>query len=353
MTMTTTSFIQFHQIICFFLILTLWNSQVTMSRRLLESACTRETHEKWMEEYGKVYKDGEEKERRFQIFKNNVEFIESFNVAGDKSFKLSVNRFADLSVEEFKASLNGLPKSSHWPGTTMESKTTPFRHENVTDIPETVDWRKRGVVTPIKDQGTCGSWWAFSSVAAVEGIHKISTGKLVPLSVQELVDCVRGDSEGCYGGYMEDAYTFIAKNGGISSESDYPYKEVEKPCKANEKETIHNVAKIKGFEKVPSNNEKALLKAVAKQPVSVYLQASGYYFQFYSSGIFTGICETEPNHTATVVGYGKDKDGTKYWIVKNSWGTNWGEKGYIRMKREIHAKEGLCGIANNATYPII
>ncbi|XP_015953598.1 senescence-specific cysteine protease SAG39-like isoform X2 [Arachis duranensis] len=344
--MTTTSFIQFHQIIIlFFLILTLWNSQVTMSRRLFESTCTRERHEKWMEEYGKVYKDGEEKERRFRIFKNNVEFIESFNAAGDKSFKLSVNRFADLSVEEFKASLNGLPKS-HW-------QTTPFRHENVTDIPETVDWRKRGVVTPIKDQGTCGSWWAFSSVAAVEGIHKISTGKLVSLSVQELVDCVRGDGEGCYGGYMEDAYTFIAKNGGISSESDYPYKQVEKPCKANEKETIHNVAKIKGFEKVPSNNEKALLKAVAKQPVSVYLQASGYYFQFYSSGIFTGICETEPDHTATVVGYGKDKDGTKYWIVKNSWGTDWGEKGYIRMKREVHAKEGLCGIANNVTYPII
>ncbi|XLS50704.1 hypothetical protein HN51_011381 [Arachis hypogaea] len=213
--MTTTSFIQFHQIIIlFFLILTLWNSQVTMSRRLFESTCTRERHEKWMEEYGKVYKDGEEKERRFRIFKNNVEFIESFNAAGDKSFKLSVNRFADLSVEEFKASLNGLPKS-HW-------QTTPFRHENVTDIPETVDWRKRGVVTPIKDQGTCGSWWAFSSVAAVEGIHKISTGKLVSLSVQELVDCVRGDSEGCYGGYMEDTYTFIAKNGGISSESDYP-----------------------------------------------------------------------------------------------------------------------------------
>ncbi|RYR68542.1 hypothetical protein Ahy_A03g015040 [Arachis hypogaea] len=338
--MTTTSFIQFHQIIIlFFLILTLWNSQVTMSRRLFESTCTRERHEKWMEEYGKVYKDGEEKERRFRIFKNNVEFIESFNAAGDKSFKLSVNRFADLSVEEFKASLNGLPKS-HW-------QTTPFRHENVTDIPETVDWRKRGVVTPIKDQGTCGSWWAFSSVAAVEGIHKISTGKLVSLSVQELVDCVRGDSEGCYGGYMEDTMEEYQVNQTTHN------KQVDKPCKANEKETIHNVAKIKGFEKVPSNNEKALLKAVAKQPVSVYLQASGYYFQFYSSGIFTGICETEPDHTATVVGYGKDKDGTKYWIVKNSWGTDWGEKGYIRMKREVHAKEGLCGIANNATYPII
>ncbi|XLU48877.1 hypothetical protein S245_043691 [Arachis hypogaea] len=354
MTMTTTSFIQFHQIICFFLILTLWNSQVTMSRRLLESACTRETHEKWMEEYGKVYKDGEEKERRFGIFKNNVEFIESFNAAGDKSFKLSVNRFADLSVEEFKASLNGLPKSSHWPGTTMESKTTPFRHENVTDIPETVDWRKRGVVTPIKDQGGCYSCWAFSTVASIEGIHKIATGKLVSLSEQELVDCVRGDTTGCKGGYMEDAFRFIVKKGGITSESNYSYKGVDKTCKANEKETRkHNVAKIKGFEKVPSNNEKALLKAVAKQPVSVYVQAGGDDFQFYSSGIFTGKCGTEPDHAVTVVGYGKAKDGTKYWIIKNSWGTDWGEKGYMRIERDIHAKEGLCGIANNPSYPII
>ncbi|MED6184659.1 hypothetical protein PIB30_049604 [Stylosanthes scabra] len=327
-----------------------------MSRRLFESPCTKETHEKWMEQYGKVYKNAEEKERRFQIFKNNVEFIESFNSAGDKSFKLSVNRFADLTVEEFKASLNGLKKSSHWAAgaATAELETASFRYENVTDIPETMDWRERDAVTPIKDQGQeCASWWAFSSVAAIEGIHKINTGKLVSLSVQELIDCVRGNSEGCYGGFMEDAYTFVAKNGGITSESNYPYIGVEKTCNPNEKETKHSVAKIKGFEKVPSNDEKALLKAVAKQPVSVYLQSSGYYFQFYSSGIFTGICETGADHAATIVGYGKDIDGTKYWIVKNCWGTQWGEKGYIRMKREVNAKEGLCGIANNATYPII
>ncbi|MED6107200.1 hypothetical protein PIB30_011770 [Stylosanthes scabra] len=324
-----------------------------MSRRLFESSCTKETHEKWMEQYGKVYKDAEEKERRFQIFKNNVEFIESFNSAGDKSFKLSVNRFADLTVEEFKVSLNGLKKSS-WPEAPAELETTSFRHENVTDIPKTMDWRKRGVVTPIKDQGICGSCWAFSSVAAIEGIHKITTGKLVSLSEQELVDCVRGDTEGCIGGYVEDAFRFIVKKGGIASESVYPYKGVDKTCKANEKETKeHSVAKIKGFENVPSNNEKALLKAVAKQPVSVYIQAGGHDFRFYSSGVFNGKCGTEPDHVVTVVGYGKAKDGTKYWILKNSWGTEWGEKGYMRIKRDIRDKKGLCGLANNASYPIM
>ncbi|RDY05171.1 Senescence-specific cysteine protease SAG39 [Mucuna pruriens] len=332
------SFSQNHYILVLFL-LTAWTSHAT-SRRLI----TSERHEKWMTQYAKVYKDNTEKEKRFQIFKNNVQFIESFNAAGDKPFNLSINQFADLHNDEFKALLINGQKKAYRVGTVTE---TSFRYDTVTKIPATMDWRKRGAVTPIKDQGRCGSCWAFSAVAATEGIHQITTGKLVSLSEQELVDCVKGESEGCNGGYTEDAFEFIAKKGGIASETYYPYKGNNKTCKV--KKETHGVAQIKGYEKVPANNEKALLKAVAHQPVSAYVEASA--FQFYSTGIFTGKCGTETNHAVTVVGYGKSRGGIKYWVVKNSWGTEWGEKGYMRMKRDIRAKEGLCGIATGATYP--
>ena len=138
---------------------------------------------------------------------------------------------------------------------------------------------------------------------------------------------------------FNDAFEFIANKGGITSEAYYPYKGKDRSCKV--KKETQGVAQIKGYENVPSNSEKALLKAVANQPVSVYIDAGA--LQFYSSGIFTGKCGTAPNHAATVIGYGKARGGAKYWLVKNSWGTKWGEKGYIRMKRDIRAKEGLCG----------
>ncbi|XP_020215772.1 senescence-specific cysteine protease SAG39 [Cajanus cajan] len=339
-------FSQNHQIFVLFLVLTVLTCHV-MSRRLSET-CTSERHEKWMAQYGKVYKDAAEKDKRFQIFKNNVHFIESFNEAGDKPFNLSINKFADLHNEEFKALLTNGQKKTHKVEIATEAL---FRYDSVsvTDIPATMDWRKRGAVTPIKDQGTCRSCWAFSTVATIEGLHQIATGELVSLSEQELVDCVKGDSEGCYGGYVEDSFEFITKKGGISSETYYPYKGVNKTCKV--KKETHGVARIKGYENVPANSENALLKAVANQPVSAYIEAGGYAFQFYSGGIFTGKCGTHIDHSVTIVGYGKARGGTKYWLVKNSWGTEWGEKGYIRMKRDIRAKEGLCGIATNALYP--
>ncbi|XP_004487576.1 senescence-specific cysteine protease SAG39-like [Cicer arietinum] len=328
----------------FFIILTLWNSVVICSR-LLETSLT-EKHELWMKEHGKFYKDVAEKQKRFEIFKENVEFIESFY---DSAFNLSINQFADQTNEEFKASLNG-NKKQLGVGIATENE---FRYENVTDVPATMDWRQRGAVTPIKDQhkwGPCGSCWAFTAVAATEGIHKIKTGKLVSLSEQELIDCVKGNSYGCNGGYTEDAYEFIAKNGGITSESKYPYKGVEKKC--NMKKGAYSVAKIKGYEKVPKNNENAILKAVANQPIIVYIEATQRAFQFYSSGIFTGKCGTDFDHAVTIIGYGISDDGVKYWLVKNSWGTKWGEKGYIKMKRDIHSKKGLCGLALNPTYPL-
>ncbi|XP_037494749.1 senescence-specific cysteine protease SAG39-like [Jatropha curcas] len=195
-----------------------------------------------------------------------------------------------------------------------------------------------------------GCCWAFSAVAAMEGITKLSTGKLISLSEQELVDCdTSGEDQGCEGGLMDDAFEFIKKNGGLTTEANYPYQGTDDSC--NKRKAVDHAAKLTGYEDVPANSEDALLKAVANQPVSVAIDASGSAFQFYSGGVFTGDCGTELDHGVTAVGYGTSSDGTKYWLVKNSWGTSWGENGYIRMERDIDASEGLCGIAMEPSYP--
>ncbi|KAJ4702625.1 putative Cysteine protease [Melia azedarach] len=324
------------------LVLGLWVSQ-SWSRTLHDSTM-KEKHEMWMARYGRVYKDDAEKEMRFKIFKENVEYIESFNKAGDKPYKLGINEFADLTNEEFGPSRNGYKKN------VRSSETVSFRYENVTAVPASIDWTKKGAVTPIKDQGQCGCCWAFSAVAAVEGIHEITTGKLLSLSEQELVDCdTSGEDQGCEGGLMDDAFEFIIENKGLTTEAKYPYEANDGTC--NKRKATPPAAKITGYEDVPANNEAALLNAVANQPVSVAIEASGSDFQFYSGGVFTGQCGTELDHGVTAVGYGTTDDGTKYWLVKNSWGTSWGENGYIRMQRDIGAKEGLCGIAMQASYP--
>ncbi|CAM8989107.1 unnamed protein product [Rhodiola kirilowii] len=174
-------------------------------------------------------------------------------------------------------------------------------------------------------------------------------GKLVSLSEQELVDCdVNGVDQGCSGGEMEDAFQFIINNKGLNTEANYPYTASDGTCDKKAESTY--AAKITGYETVPANSEDALLQAVANQPIAVSIDASGFAFQLYSSGVFNGECGTDLDHGVTAVGYGVE-DGVKYWIVKNSWGTGWGENGYIRMQRGVDAKEGLCGIAMDSSYP--
>jgi KDEL-tailed cysteine endopeptidase len=291
-----------------------------------------------------------EREKRFNVFRHNVMHVHNTNKK-NRSYKLKLNKFADLTINEFKNAYTGSNIKHHrmLQGPKRGSKQFMYDHENLSKLPSSVDWRKKGAVTEIKNQGKCGSCWAFSTVAAVEGINKIKTNKLVSLSEQELVDCDTKQNEGCNGGLMEIAFEFIKKNGGITTEDSYPYEGIDGKCDASKDNGV--LVTIDGHEDVPENDENALLKAVANQPVSVAIDAGSSDFQFYSEGVFTGSCGTELNHGVAAVGYGSER-GKKYWIVRNSWGAEWGEGGYIKIEREIDEPEGRCGIAMEASYPI-
>ncbi|KAF5743709.1 vignain [Tripterygium wilfordii] len=290
-----------------------------------------------------------EKHERFNVFKENVKHVHRTNKM-DKPYKLKLNKFADLTNHEFKSMYAGSKIKHHRTFRGAPSASGSFMYANVESVPPSVDWRKKGAVAAVKDQGQCGSCWAFSTVVAVEGINYIKTNKLVTLSEQELIDCDTQQNQGCNGGLMEYAFEFIKKKGGITTESNYPYEAEDGSCDASKAKAP--AVSIDGHETVPENDEDALLKAAANQPVSVAIDAGGSDFQFYSEGVFTGKCGTELDHGVAIVGYGTTLDGTKYWIVRNSWGGEWGEKGYIRMERGISDKEGLCGIAMEASYPI-
>nr|CAD1823101.1 unnamed protein product [Ananas comosus var. bracteatus] len=257
----------------------------------------RHLYEDWLSRHGKAYNALGEKDRRFEIFKDNVRFVDAHNNGDDAStFRLGLNRFADLTNEEFRALYLGR-KGERRMRSGPEGNgnvTGRYRYVEGEDLPASVDWRGNGAVTAVKDQGSCGSCWAFSTIGAVEGINQIVTGELISLSEQELVDCDTIENQGCNGGLMDYAFDFIVKNGGIDTEADYPYKAVDGKCDVNRKNA--KVVTIDGYEDVPANDEKALQKAVAHQPVSVAIEAGGRAFQLYESGIFTGLCGTDLDH---------------------------------------------------------
>ncbi|KAF7830595.1 low-temperature-induced cysteine proteinase-like [Senna tora] len=305
-------------------------------------------YEQWLLQHGKAYNGLGEKEKRFEIFKDNLRYIDEHNAEG-RAYKLGLNRFADLTNDEYRSKYLGTridPKRR-----IAKTRSNRYAPRVGQKLPDSIDWRKEGAVAEVKDQGSCGSCWAFSTIAAVEGINKIVTGDLISLSEQELVDCDTSYNEGCNGGLMDYAFEFIIKNGGIDSEKDYPYKGLGSRCDTYRKNKAKVVA-IDGYEDVPANDEDALKNAVANQPVSIAIEGGGRDFQLYDSGVFTGSCGTSLDHGVTAVGYGSE-NGLDYWIVKNSWGSSWGERGYIRMQRNIgNSKTGMCGIAMEASYPI-
>lgn len=300
----------------------------------------------WLAKHERSYKNHHESELRYKIFKDNLKFIHDHNkhANDNQNYWLGLNKFADLTHVEFKKRyINSKFRRS--------STRTPKKHFRYAELetPESVDWQEKGAVTPVKDQGACGSCWAFSTVGSIEGLHQIVTHTLVPLSEQELVDCDTKFNQGCSGGLMDYAFEFVIGNGGIDTEEDYPYTGTEGTC-IQDKLNAH-VVTIDSFEDVPQSDEDSLKKAVAAQPVAVAIEAGGREFQFYSFGVFNGTCGTDLDHGVLTVGYGTDVAGKEYWIVKNSWGTSWGENGFIRLERKIPSTTGKCGIAMEASFP--
>ncbi|XP_018577098.1 cathepsin L [Anoplophora glabripennis] len=302
----------------------------------------------------KQYESEIEERFRMKIFMENAHKVAKHNklyALGHVSYKLGINKYADMLHHEFIHTLNGFNKTKKLlGGTKLEQAVTFIPAANV-KLPDDVDWRTKGAVTAIKDQGHCGSCWSFSATGSLEGQHFRKTNKLVSLSEQNLVDCSgRYGNNGCNGGLMDNAFRYIKDNGGIDTEAAYPYKAEDEKCHYTPKS---KGATDRGFVDIQSGSEEQLQAAVATVgPVSVAIDASHETFQLYSEGVYYDPeCSPEElDHGVLVVGYGTDEKGGDYWLVKNSWGTSWGQEGYIKMARN---KDNACGIATQASYPLV
>jgi len=298
----------------------------------------------------KSYGNAVEEKFRMKIYLENRHRIAKHNKAG-KAYKLGMNKYGDMLPREFAARMNGFRPDLKNHTAHLLLAASFIEPANVV-LPDSIDWREKGAVTPVKDQGQCGSCWSFSATGALEGQHFRKTGKLVSLSEQNLIDCSMTEeyqNEGCNGGLMDNAFRYIKDNQGIDTETTYPYEAKDDKCRYRKK---NKGADDKGFVDVPEGDEDKLKKAVATVgPVSVAIDASHESFQFYSKGVYyeKECSATELDHGVLVVGYGTE-DGEDYWLVKNSWGETWGEKGFIKMARN---KNNHCGIAASASYPLV
>ena len=293
--------------------------------------------QKWMKMHNKHFSPVETVRRR-AIFNMNARFVSEFNK--NHKFQLSLDGpFAAMTNKEYQKMLGKFE---------LSDAVAPAKRA-MKAIPDAVDWREKGKVTPVRDQAQCGSCWAFSSLAAVEtGLLIAGTSKYtadtLDLSEQQLVDCSRNN--GCNGGSLVVTMMYI-KNKGVEEEKDYPYTATNGTCKYDKTKAVVTVT---GHTNIKQKDEQDLTNALAETAVAVAIDASHPSFQLYKKGVYNeaNCKQMVLNHGVTAVGYGATEEGEEYYIVKNSWGTSWGQAGYIYMSRN---KNNQCGIASGATYP--
>ncbi|XP_053153606.1 procathepsin L-like [Hemicordylus capensis] len=305
----------------------------------------------WKSTHAKVYSEGEEEAFRRGIWEKNLVMIEYHNQEaslGKHTYRMGMNQFGDLTQEEFTQQMNGF----HPDLASVPNGKVPVFHESTTlETPKSLDWREHGYVTPVKNQGRCGSCWAFSATGALEALHFNKTGKLISLSEQNLLDCSwKQGNHGCQGGLMDSAFQYVIDNKGINSECTYPYEGKERRCRFK---AWDRAATCTSFVNIIKGGERTLEQVVATVgPVSIAVNAD--LFQFYISGIFKGCSKKlgQLNHAMLAVGYGTSKIFGKrfnYWILKNSWDTTWGEGGYMRLAK---GSNNQCGVATHVSFPI-
>ncbi|XP_064645191.1 procathepsin L-like [Lineus longissimus] len=298
--------------------------------------------------YSKKYTSGAEENVRQVVWRQNLKEIERHNLEADlgqHTFWMGLNEYSDWTTEEYKKYLNGFKGLSG----AFPNNTKHFVNPG-TAAPATVDWRSQGYVTPIKNQGQCGSCWAFSTTGTLEGQHFKKTGRLVSLSEQNLVDCAWPEGcAGCNGCWQRYAMEYIKTNPGVDTETCYPYHAKNGNCHFNPQCVG---AELTGYVAIRQNDENDLKSATASiGPIAISIDASHSSFQQYRSGVYyESQCSSKSlDHAVLVVGYGTD-NGSDYWLVKNSWGTTWGDNGYIKMARN---RDNNCGVASYATYPTV